>query len=225
LVLVGMYITCGICSAQPVATDAGIPLDKQWKVEIYTFAKDHLQHSAWGVPHYERDYLLAQNIAYTEKIALDDDVLFAAAFLHDIGVFEPYKKDGAEHSETAAENVADILQASRFPMSKLKDVQTTIRAHMYYAEVPAYQTARVFHDADTLDFLGSIGIARILSITTRESWAATLSAALATIKKFNTDLPATLSFDSSKEIAAVRVKEVSAFIASINKESHDGNAL
>jgi len=47
-----------ICS--PENTKTGIELNKPWKIAIYQFSKDKLQHSAWGVSHYERNYLLAK---------------------------------------------------------------------------------------------------------------------------------------------------------------------
>jgi len=217
------FFISSFCSAEN--TKAGIALDKPWKVEIYQFSKDNLQHSAWGVSHYERNYLLAKKIAKLENIKIDDDVLFATAFLHDIGVFKPYAIEDAEHSKAAVENIVSILKPSGFPMEKISDVNASIMSHMFYAQVSKNDIARIFHDADTLDFLGSIGIARIISITTRDDWATDLSKAIKTIEKFNKDLPEKLVFKSSKEIANKRIKEVALFIQSLKTESAEGLAL
>src|SRR4051812_47073217 len=59
-----------------------IPLDTPWKIAIHNFAIAHLQHSAWGVAHSERDYLLSVELAEKDGLAVDRDVLFAAAYLH-----------------------------------------------------------------------------------------------------------------------------------------------
>jgi len=207
LVIVFFFIfsISNTCSAE--ATKTGIKLDKPWKVAIYQFSKDKLQHSAWGLSHYERNYLISKRIAELEDIEIDDDVLFATAFLHDIGVFEPYVIEGAEHSKTATENIVNILQPSGFPMDKINEVNASIMSHMFYAKVSKNDLARIFHDADTLDFLGYIGIARIISLTTRDDWATDLTAAINTIERFNNTLPKKLIFKSSKKIAKKRVKE------------------
>jgi len=206
-------------------TKAGIALNKPWKVEIYQFSKDKLQHSAWGISHYERNYFLAKKIAMLENVKIDEDVLFATTFLHDIGVFKPFAIDGAEHSKTAIDNIESILRPSGFPMEKINDVNVAIIFHMFDAEVSKNDIARIFHDADTLDFLGNIGIARILSITTRDDWATDLTTAIKTIDKFNNDLPKKLIFKSSKEIANKRVKEAALFIETLKAESKEGLAL
>ncbi len=212
-----------ICSAEN--TKAGIELNEPWKIAIYQFSKDNLQHSAWGVSHYERNYLLAKKIAKLENIKIDKDVLFAAAFLHDIGVFKPYVVEGAEHSKTASDNIVNILRPSGFPMEKIKEVNASIMSHMFYAQVSENNIARIFHDADTLDFLGNIGIARIISVTTRHRWATDLPTAITTIEKFNRELPEKLIFNSSKKIANKRIKETTLFIQSLKAESKEGLAL
>ncbi len=221
-------LTCLITEssiAQTETTAAGIPLDKPWKRQVYEFAATNLQHTAWGLQHYERNYLMSEELAHKEALKIDRDVLFAAAFLHDMGVFEPYVVAGAEHSQTAADNVESILIESGFPMSKLEAVKTVILAHMYYAEVPDDPTAQVHHDADTLDFLGTIGVTRILSLTTRHSWAKDLQGAISTLQNFAEQLPPTLITDAAKEMSATRVMEMKAFTTTILAESKDGKAL
>jgi uncharacterized protein len=211
--------------AEDLTTASGIRLDADWKVWVYQFSQDKLQHSAWGVSHYERNFNLATKLAKQEGMAIDSDVLFAASFLHDIGVFEPYVVDGAEHSKTASDNVEALLSPTGFPMEKIDEVKASIMSHMFYANVGKNYTAQVLHDADTLDFLGSIGAARILSITTRHPWAEDLPSAIATVEKFNQTLPGKLVTDSARRISEVRVKEALAFIESINSESSSGTSL
>ncbi|MFT4813721.1 MAG: hypothetical protein ACI9WR_001025 [Paracoccaceae bacterium] len=122
-----------------------------------------MAHTPQGVEHYERNYLLGLELAKVDSLQIDD-VLFAAAFVHDMGVFEPYVVADAEHSQTATENIESVLNTTNFPIRKIADVKTAILAHMFYAEVPDNNTAIVLHDADTLDFLGIIGVTRILCV-------------------------------------------------------------
>ncbi|MCE9688151.1 HD domain-containing protein [Shewanella sp. AS16] len=206
-------------------TQSGIDLSKPWQQRVYRFAVDKLQHSAWGLAHSERDYLLAKRIAAAERLDIDYDVLFAAAFLHDIGVFKPYETAGADHAAVAAQHVEQILDQSGFPMEKIREVKRCILSHMFYSTPNDSETARVLHDADTLDFLGNIGIARIISVTSRHRWAKDLPDALESISKFNRELPAKLLYPSSRELAKQRVAEAREFTEALASESIGGLAL
>jgi len=211
--------------AQETRSHAGIALDSPWKQAIYQFAEEKLQHSAWGLEHYERNYLVATELALRASLTIDQEVLFAAAFLHDMGTFEPYAIAGAEHSQTAVDNLTTVLIDAGFPSEKIAAVNTAVLAHMYYAEVPNDTTAIVLHDADTLDFLGLIGVARILSLTSRHPWARDLKTALATLEGFSTQLPSTLRTDSAKEIGRTRVEEMLELLTTLRQESFDGTTL
>ena len=98
----------------PDTTQGGIPLDSAWKKTVYQFSQEHCQHSAWGVAHYERVYLLATEIAKSENLILDTDVLFAAALLHDMGAFEPFRKKGVDHAQRSVQLVEEVLKEAGF---------------------------------------------------------------------------------------------------------------
>lgn len=211
--------------AQSPYSAAGIALDSEWKQAIYQFAVENLQHSAWGLEHYERNYLVATELAQQDSLTIDEEVLFAAAFLHDMGTFAPYAVTGAEHSQTAVDNLESVLLDADFPSAKIAAVNSAVLAHMYYAEVPNDATATVLHDADTLDFLGVIGVTRILSLTSRHPWASDLKTALATLENFSTQLPESLRTDAAQEIGRTRVAQMRELLSTLRKESVDGAAL
>jgi uncharacterized protein len=211
--------------AQDTHSPSGIALDSPWKQSVYQFAKVNLQHSAWGLEHYERNYLVATDLAQRDSLSIDEEVLFAAAFLHDIGTFEPYVVAGAEHSQTAVNSLATVLIDAGFPSNKIAAVNAAVLAHMYYAEVPSDATATVLHDADTLDFLGVIGVTRILSLTSRHPWARDLQTALTTLEDFSTQLPDTLKTDAAKETGRMRAAEMRELLSTLRQESFDGAAL
>ncbi|HBQ00660.1 MAG TPA: metal-dependent phosphohydrolase, partial [Gammaproteobacteria bacterium] len=217
----------GLTFSQVLAqeTKSGIPLDQSWKETVYAFAANNLQHTAWGLEHSERDYQLARALAAGDGLEIDEDVLFAAAFLHDMAAFVPYAVAGEDHSNTGADEAGTILEPAGFPMNKLPSVQGAIRAHMYYAEVPAEPVAQVLHDADTLNFLGAIGVTRIISLTTREGLAKDLPTAVATLENFSRQLPASLVTATAKAMAADRVQEMESFLAALRNQSADGRAL
>ncbi len=142
-----------------------------------------------------------------------------------MGVFAPYPKEGVDHTERAAQVAGEVLKAAGFPMQKLSQVQDAMRSHMFYSTVANSPEARVLHDADTLDFLGNIGVTRILSVTSRHRWATTLPDAIATLEKFKRELPAKLVTESARKRAVPRVAEMEQFLQSLKTESYDGKAM
>jgi len=212
-------------SALAQQTVSGISLDEQWKQTVYDFVSENQQHTAWGLEHSERDYILARELAEREGLILDLDVLFAAAFLHDMGAFEPFSARGSDHSQVAYDSMAEILEPAGFPMEKLGLAQGAALAHMYYSPVPDEPHAQVLHDADTLNFLGAVGITRIISLTTREGMAQDLPSAVATLETMSQQLPATLVLEISKQLGEQRSTEMQFFIRSLRAQTANGAAL
>ncbi len=217
-----LLVTSSLLAQQ---TASGIPLDAPWKQTVYDFVAENQQHTAWGLEHSERDYLLALELAESEGLELDLDVLFAAAFLHDMGAFEPYSAGGDDHSQVAADSMAEVLEPAGFPMEKLALVQGAALAHMYYSAVPNEPHAQVLHDADTLNFLGAVGITRIISLTTREGLAQDLPTAIATLENMSQQLPGTLVLATSRQLGAERSSEMRTFISALRAQSAGGRAL
>ena len=134
-----------------------------WRSSVRTFAQAHFKHPAWGYSHSLRDYTLARDLAAKDRASVDDDVLFAAAMLHDMAGFPPWEVPKRDHQDVACETIVPVLQDAGFPMSKLAAVQSAIRTHMYYRK-PQDAAARYLHDADGLDWLGAIGAARVMAL-------------------------------------------------------------
>jgi uncharacterized protein len=204
----------------PAATAAA-----PWRDAVRRFAEQHLEHSAWGTAHARRDYDLARRLAAAEGVTVDDDVLWAAAWLHDMGAFAPYAAPGVDHGERAAALVDSVLRDAGFPMEKAPLVRDVVAHHMYYHAPGASPEARLFREADTLDFLGAIGVARILSITTRHRWAPDLPAAVETVRKQLLELPPTLATRAARAEGERRVAETRAFLDGLAADVPAGLAL
>lgn len=206
-------------AAQPPPAD--IPLDQPWKETVYDFARDHLQHSAWGLHHSERDYLLSMEIARRSNLSVDSDVLFAASMLHDMGGFPEFAKTGVDHAERSAEVCDQVLRPAGFPEDKIEPVRQAIRTHSYYSkDIPQTPEAAVLHDADCLDFLGAVGVARILSLTEREPFTPTLESAVKLAENLKNTAGQTLySGEFARNTAATRINEMDAFLTQLGQES------
>jgi hypothetical protein len=146
------------------AEPAAVPSTEDWRATVRQLAKQRFKNPAWGYSHSERDYVLARSLATSDRVVLDDDVLFAASYLHDLAAFPPWGGDEPpDHSDVGADAVVQELSGTGFPMEKLEAVRAAIRTHMYYRD-PVGPEAVYLHDADALDWLGAIGVARIIAL-------------------------------------------------------------
>jgi uncharacterized protein len=200
-------------------TVTGIPLDAPWKQKLYGFAREKLKHPAWGWTHAERDFRLASEIAQREGLKVDLDVLFAAGFVHDIGAVGDFQKEGIDHAVRSVEIAEPLLRETGFPTEKLPAVRDAILGHMHDKAPGSRAESIVLHDADTLDFLGTIGVARRLSVTGE---ASDISGGLARIREFADKLPARLVTPTAKAMAIPRISEMGQFLAQLEAETAKG---
>jgi len=212
-----------LAAAQPAQSATGIALDAPWKVTIYDLARSKFHHPAWGWQHSERNYQVAMRLAQGDGLRVDTDVLFAAAFLHDMSAFMPCSDPKLEHGECAARQSGAILRAAGFPMEKLPAVQAAERGHMYYSNPGALPEAIVLHDADSLDFLGVIGAARMISLTGEN--AQSFGRAVKALRSFLHDIPPRLITKTAQRIGAQRAAELERFLDALQVETFDGEAM
>jgi uncharacterized protein len=223
LILMLGVIEPAFCAGAPAATPAGVPLDAPWKVKLYELTHSKFLHPAWGWQHSERDYLMAVRLARGDGLQVDEDVLFAAAFLHDMSAFMPCKGPKMEHGECAARQAHAMLAGTGFPMQKLAAVQAAERGHMFYSDAGSDPNAIVLHDADSLDFLGDIGAARLIALTGAK--APSFAPAVKTLRGFLKDIPPKLITKTARKIGAARAAELQSFLDRLQGESFTGNAM
>ncbi len=112
--------------------------------------------SSHDFDHVLRVLALAERIARAE--GGDLEVVRAAALLHDIGRAEE-ARTGEDHAQIGARRAREILAG--YPPEKVEAVAAAIAAHRFRAgPPPATPEARALFDADKLDAIGAIGIAR-----------------------------------------------------------------
>ncbi len=190
-----------------------------WKEKLINFAK-RFEHTAWGMSHFTRVYELTLKLADMRKLEIDQESLFAAAYLHDMGAFDPYRKKDIDHAEASANSCEEVLKSLGFPPEKIDKVKDIIRTHMYYAEPSGQIESVLFRDADILDFMGIIGIIRILSIVGKDTWAPNLNSAINLIRNFDKTLIHKLSSDQAKEIGVKRRGEMKAFLENLSEQTN-----
>lgn len=219
------------CSGRPLLRAQSLSLEikatsSDWKEVVHAFATKNLTHPSWGLAHAERNYRMTKILAEREKVDVDLDVLYAASFLHDLGGLKEFEKVGVDHAVNSAELAEKILSEAGFPMDKFSEVKEIILGHTYYTKAPTGKLAQLFRDADVLDFLGNIGITRILAITSEEGVAdGTLKPTVNMIKSFSKSMAEKCISDSCKEIAKPRQAEMVHFLKVLNAQTFNGIAL
>ena len=113
--------------------------------------------------HILRVYNMAERLGV--QMGADMDILRAAALLHDAEGATPGGEGRKEHHLASAEFAERILSEEAWPAERIAAVQHCIRAHRFRGtgEGPQTVEARVLFDADKLDVLGAIGVARVVA--------------------------------------------------------------
>ena len=220
LAAAGLSMTVAASAATPATT----PTAPGWRETVRAFAKQHFKQPAWGYSHCERDYALARELAATDHAVIDDDVLYAASFLHDMAAFAPWEKDKVDHADEAARIVDTVLKGTGFPMSKVDAVRGAIRTHMY-ARDPVGPEAIYLHDADALDWLGAIGVARIIALVDPNGGEPDGPKAVAMLSDNLATVPARVISPAGRALAAGRKVELEQFLKDLRRESDDFKTL
>jgi uncharacterized protein len=123
--------------------------------------------AAHDIGHLRRVWAMARLIALDEPDS-DPDVLLAAAYLHDAVNLPKDSADRALASRLSAQAAAEYLAGSDFPAGKIPAVVHAIEAHSFSAGIaPETIDAKILQDADRLDALGAIGLARMFAVAGR----------------------------------------------------------
>jgi len=110
--------------------------------------------------HTLRVYRLCCDIGAREGV--DMVVLSVAAFFHDIGrCRQDESRGGVCHAEQGAQMAADLVADLPLTEAQKANVVHCVRAHRFRkAPQPATNEAKVLFDADKLDAIGAVGVAR-----------------------------------------------------------------
>ncbi len=127
------------------------------KIQIY-FEKG----GSHAFDHTQRVYNMAIKLAKSQDVNLN--VIKASALLHDIARLKEDNNEVKCHAEHGAEMAKTILKEINFPDNEIDKVCYAIKVHRHSKGVNAEtKEAQILQDADRLDALGAITIARMFS--------------------------------------------------------------
>lgn len=171
--------------------------------------------------HQPRLYRLARKLA--EDRSFDDDVLYAAAWLHDLGVFIGHRPDDPSALAAwdvlayAQKKVPQVLRELDFPALKIPSVIDVIRTHQPGGKPSSFE-GQLLRDADILEQLGAIGILRTASKVGRDTRFIRFSDALQVLRRNMDELPRQLQLEPARREAAKRVAILRDFLQSAETE-------
>ena len=118
--------------------------------------------SAHDFEHTMRVYKNAQKICKKEKA--NEKLVLCAALLHDIVSYPKSDKRSKTSSIESAKKSKKILEKHNFSKEEITIISDAIRDHSFSQnKIPKTLEGKILQDADRLDALGAIGIARVFA--------------------------------------------------------------
>lgn len=114
--------------------------------------------------HLKRVVKMAKELGERENACLE--VVIPAAWLHDVVYIPKNSPLRSQASRISAQRAVEYLKSVSYPSHFLNDIAHAIEAHSFSANIETQTLeARIVQDADRLDALGAIGIARCFAIS------------------------------------------------------------
>ncbi|HSB83384.1 MAG TPA: HD domain-containing protein [Nitrosarchaeum sp.] len=122
-----------------------------------------INDSAHDFDHIMRVFKNAQIICKKENV--DEKLVLSAVLLHDIVSYPKSNKRSKLSSIKSAEKAKKILKKFDFTKEEIQIICDAIRDHSFSRnKTPTTIEGKILQDADRLDALGAIGIARVFAV-------------------------------------------------------------
>ena len=173
-------------------------------------------HPIWGYGHCLRVHALAEGLAADEGLTYDAEILRIAALLHDVGLYKAYAfREAPDHARRSADVAERVLRDGDFPPQATRAVIDAIVHHPPGAPSAGSAEGTLLKDAVALDYLGAIGLSRILAMVGTEEDIPDIPAALWHAESLRRKIPSLLVFESSKGLARERTIEMDDFLLNL----------
>lgn len=165
----------------------------------------------WGINHTRRLLRLVEQIGV--GLPFDRDVVWLAAHLHDWGAYARWAAPGVDHAARSREVAADFLAERGHAPGIIGPVLECIASH-HSGDPQRSPEAVLLSDADGLDFLGFIGVARDFSKNAKD-----LRAAYQSVRARLEKVPKLLCLEKSKVMAVERIARMDLFLSGFAAET------
>ncbi|MGR7070905.1 phosphohydrolase [Klebsiella aerogenes] len=140
----------------------------EWQQRFENWLNTHhaQEDAAHDISHFRRVWSTAQQLVGDS--GADELVILTACYFHDIVSLAKNHPQRHNSSRMAAEKTRSILQSAfpDFPADRYPAVMHAIEAHSFSAAIlPQNVEAKIVQDADRLEALGAIGLARVFAVS------------------------------------------------------------
>ncbi|MFA4647688.1 HD domain-containing protein [Pyrococcus kukulkanii] len=180
-------------------------------IRAWKFAKEMLGEGSHGLSHTLRVLKLSLYIGSQE--GADLEVLALASLLHDVA--RPLEDKGAieDHAKESAKIAGEVLKGH----PKVREVVHAIEAHRFSNKIrPKTLEAKILSDADKIDALGAVGVARVFMYSGEHGRS--IEDSIKHFKEKILKLKDLMYTDTGKRIAQERHKFVEMFLKQLEKE-------
>lgn len=137
-----------------------------WENRFIEYLQSNVNHTdgSHDLGHFQRVWKAAKYINETEGSTADMLILLTASYFHDLISLPKNHPERATASRLSADRTVALLQTvfTDFPADKIDGVRHAIHAHSFSARVtPETVEAKIMQDADRMEALGAIGLARV----------------------------------------------------------------
>lgn len=131
--------------------------EKLFEAKIATVASS--EDPAHDLNHFKRVVSMAKRLCQSEQGKME--VVVPAAWLHDLVIVPKNSPLRSQASKMSAEKAIEFLREINYPAEFHHDIAHAIEGHSFSANIAVNTLeAQIVQDADRLDGLGAIGIAR-----------------------------------------------------------------
>lgn len=131
--------------------------EKAFEEKIASIASS--EDPAHDLLHFKRVVAMAKKLCFAEKA--EARVVIPAAWLHDFVIVPKNSPLRSQASKLSAEAAVEYLEAIKYPSEFYNDIAHAIEGHSFSANITVSTLeAKIVQDADRLDGIGAIGVAR-----------------------------------------------------------------
>ncbi|TKU53286.1 phosphohydrolase [Citrobacter sp. wls714] len=141
---------------------------QDWQSKFEAWLRDNHsgQDAAHDISHFRRVWKTSQKLS--PDASVDWLVVLTACYFHDLVSLPKNHPDRHRSSVLAAKETRRVLMRDfpDFPQQRLSAVCHAIEAHSFSAKIaPETLEAKIVQDADRLEALGAIGLARVFAVS------------------------------------------------------------
>ena len=167
-----------------------------------------MEGTAHSYAHVDRVRKIAAFLA--EKEQAEAELVQKAALLHDLGWTV-----GQPHNETGARLANEILSKTDCPQKERERIVKIILLHsLDFREKLETLEEKIVWDADKIDLLGAVGIARSFHWYGKKPFDTVVKMAFAVL----TPIYGMLNTSAAKEVARIRYERTMGFLSALEKE-------